>query len=109
MDATMLPHVLTRIDQVRESQVKIETQNGEILNLLRSPSSVSSLAVVEAPIATTATIGTRIGQLLTTIKDLLAGAKAFIQHIAAVGTGWYLMHTGQFEAALPYVRWLLGL
>lgn len=96
--------ILTKVEVIREDQVRaIETLN-EIRHLVRLPVPVASL-----PATTTLSLTKRVENWVLSPKPIMMGMVAIGRHAAAVATIWYLIKSGQAEAADPYIRMLLGI
>ncbi len=107
MDATMIPHVLSKLDAIREHQVKEGEALKDIRDLLRQAS--APLAAPPAPATVTGLVSSRLEGWIFSMKPIIAFAHMAVKHAVAVGTIWYLAKTGQGDKIGPYVGWLLGM
>lgn len=107
MDATTT-HVLSKLDQIREHQIKEGEALSEIRHLLRqSPAPLAAMAA--APATMGAVVASKVETFISRMTPLTSLLHMMIRHAIAVGTIVYLTKSGQADKALPYVNWLLGM
>jgi hypothetical protein len=87
---------------------KIEDLVREVKHLLLDGKNTAASVAAVAPVTAMSLMDRAVGWMLS-IKPILLGVKAIMQHIVGVATIWYLIKSGQPEAADPYIRWLLGM
>jgi hypothetical protein len=109
MDATMLPHVLAKLDVIREHQIKEGEALSEIRHLLRqSPAPLAAApATVKEVVASKA--GSWVENLISNMTPLTSLFLVLLKHAVAVGTIAWMVKNGQGDKALPYINWLLGM
>lgn len=99
----MQERILSKVEVIREDQVRAIETLKEIRHLVRSPPPASSPATTALPLAK------RVENWVLSPKPIVMGAVATARHVVAIVTVWYLLKSGQAEAADPYIRWLLGM
>lgn len=104
MDGTILPHVLSKLDQIREHQIKEGEAMSEIRHLLRSLPAQSA-----APATMLGVASSRLEGWLLSAKPWAIGAAMLARHAVAVATIAWMVKSGQEDKALVYINWLLGL
>lgn len=102
MDATLLPHILAKLDMIREHQIREGEALNEVRHLLRNqPQS--------QPSTVTGIVSSRLEKWLFSLRPLAAGAGMMVRHAIAVATIVYMAKSGQEDKIWPYVNWLLGM
>lgn len=107
MDEIMLPHVLSRLDAIREQQIRDSEAVSEMRHLLRQPAPALKSAVAQTTVV--AAVTSRMEAWLLSLKPIALLFTMGVKHAVAVGTIWYMIKTGQGDKIAPYVSWLLGM
>lgn len=108
MDA-ITTHVLSKLDLIREHQIKEGAALDEIRHLLRQPAPQVAMVAAQAPATMSAVVASKVETWLLRMTPLTSLLHMCIRHAIAVGTIVYLTRSGQADKALPYVNWLLGM
>jgi hypothetical protein len=108
MDATMIPHVLSKLDQIREHQVKEGEALRDIRELLKQPLSAPPTS---APLVSSHSPGRTIAALdwLLSTNSLTWLLRTFWRFLPTAATLVYLKATGQSDKIIAYLNTFVGL